>query len=127
MQYFSYIMVVRFIGGGGTTVLYIHKSYEEISCILPLKESRVKTSLGLWSFLISVSAVGIAWEALSKQIVLLIDWGILDTTLCDQVCHWLATGRWFSPSTPISFTNKTDRHDITEILLKVALNTINQT
>jgi hypothetical protein len=24
-------------------------------------------------------------------------------------------------------TNKTDRHDITEILLKVALNTINQT
>ena len=31
-----------------------------------------------------------------------------------------------SPGTPASFTNKTDRHDITEILLKVALNTINQ-
>jgi len=29
--------------------------------------------------------------------------------------------------TPGSFTNETDRHDITEILLKVALNTINQT
>jgi hypothetical protein len=29
------------------------------------------------------------------------------------------------PGTPISSTNKTDRHDITEILLKVALNTIN--
>jgi len=28
--------------------------------------------------------------------------------------------------TPVSSTNKTDRHDITEILLKVALNTINQ-
>jgi hypothetical protein len=28
---------------------------------------------------------------------------------------------------PVSSTNKTDRHDITEILLKVALNTINQT
>jgi len=27
----------------------------------------------------------------------------------------------------VSSTNKTDRHDITEILLKVALNTINQT
>jgi hypothetical protein len=26
---------------------------------------------------------------------------------------------------PVSSTNKTDRHDITEILLKVALNTIN--
>ena len=50
--------------------------------------------------------------------------GVLDTTLCDKVCQWLATGRWFSP---VSSTNKTDRHDITEILLKLALNTINQT
>jgi hypothetical protein len=33
----------------------------------------------------------------------------------------------FSPGTPVSFTNKTNRHDITEILLRVALNTINQT
>ena len=30
----------------------------------------------------------------------------------------------FSPSPPVSSTNKTDLHDITEILLKVALNTI---
>jgi hypothetical protein len=37
----------------------------------------------------------------------------------------LATGRWFSPGTPVSSTNKTDRHDIAEILLKVALNTMN--
>jgi hypothetical protein len=28
------------------------------------------------------------------------------------------------PGTPVSSTNKTDRHDITEILLKVTLNTI---
>ena len=33
--------------------------------------------------------------------------------------------RWFSLCTPVSSTNKTDRHDITEIWLKVALNTIN--
>jgi len=32
----------------------------------------------------------------------------------------------FSPGTHISSINKTDRHEITEILLKVALNTINQ-
>jgi len=32
----------------------------------------------------------------------------------------------FSPGTPVSSTNKTDRHDIAEILLKVALNIINQ-
>jgi hypothetical protein len=50
--------------------------------------------------------------------------GALDTTLCDKVCQWLATGRWFFPGTLRSSTNKTDRHDITEILLKVELNTI---
>ena len=31
---------------------------------------------------------------------------------------------WFSPGPPVSSTNKTDHHDITDILLKVALNTI---
>jgi hypothetical protein len=35
----------------------------------------------------------------------------------------LATGRWFSPGPPVSSINKADSHDITEILLKVALNT----
>jgi hypothetical protein len=34
-----------------------------------------------------------------------------------------ATGWWFSPGILVSSTNKTDRHDIIEILLKVALNT----
>jgi hypothetical protein len=50
--------------------------------------------------------------------------GVLDTTLCDKVCQWLATGRWFSL---ISSTNKNDCHDIAEILMKMALNTISQT
>ena len=36
----------------------------------------------------------------------------------------LATGRWFSPGIPVSYTNISDRHDIIKILLKVALNTI---
>ena len=50
-------------------------------------------------------------------------WGAFDTTLCDKVCQWLATGRCFSP---VSSNKKTDRHvhDIAEILLKVALSTI---
>jgi hypothetical protein len=47
--------------------------------------------------------------------------GVLDTTLCDKVCQGLAASRWFSTD---SFTNKSDRHDITELLLKVALNNI---
>jgi len=33
-----------------------------------------------------------------------------------------AADQWFSVSLPGFYTNKTDRHDITEILLKVALN-----
>ena len=47
------------------------------------------------------------------------------TTLCDKVYQWLATGQWFSLGTSVSSTNKTDHHDITEILLKVMLNIIN--
>jgi hypothetical protein len=35
----------------------------------------------------------------------------------------LAQGQLFSPGTPASSTNKTGRHDIAEILLKVALKT----
>ena len=49
------------------------------------------------------------------------------TPLCDKVCQWLATSRGFSLSPLVSFTNKTDPHDITEILFKMALNTIKQT
>ena len=41
-----------------------------------------------------------------------------------KFCQWLATGRWFSP---VSSSNNTDHHDITEILLKVVLNTTKQT
>jgi hypothetical protein len=38
----------------------------------------------------------------------------------------LAYGRWFSPDNSVSSTTKTGRHDIAEILLKVALITTNQ-
>ena len=43
--------------------------------------------------------------------------GVLYTTL------YVKTSQWFSPCTPDSSTNKTYRHEITEILLKVMLNT----
>jgi hypothetical protein len=45
-------------------------------------------------------------------------------SICDKVCQWLAIGLWFSPGILVSSTNKIDHNDITEILLKVALNTI---
>jgi len=44
----------------------------------------------------------------------------------DQVYQLLARGWWFSSGTPASSTTKTNRHDIAEILLNVALNTKNQ-
>ena len=47
-------------------------------------------------------------------------------TASDQVYQMLAHGRWLSPGNPASSATKTGRHDIADILLKVALNTINQ-
>jgi hypothetical protein len=41
-----------------------------------------------------------------------------------NIFQWFVAGWWFSPDYSVSATNKTDWHDITEILLKVALNTI---
>jgi len=49
--------------------------------------------------------------------------GALDSQ--PHVYQLLAQGRLFSPGTPASSTTKTGRHDIAEILLKVALNTKN--
>ena len=43
----------------------------------------------------------------------------------DKAYQLLAHGRWSSPGTPASSTTKTGRHDIAEILLKVALDTKN--
>ena len=45
--------------------------------------------------------------------------GVLDTILSNAICQWLATGWRSSPGPPVSSINKTDNHDITEILLKV--------
>ena len=44
----------------------------------------------------------------------------------DTVYQLLAHSRGFSPDIPASSTTKTGRHDIAEILLKVALSTKNQ-
>jgi hypothetical protein len=45
----------------------------------------------------------------------------LTRSASDKVYLLPAHGRWFSPGTPASSTTKTGRHDIAEILLKVAL------
>ena len=47
-------------------------------------------------------------------------------TVSDKAYQLLAHGRYISPANPVSCTTKTGRHDIADILLKVALNTKNQ-
>ena len=42
--------------------------------------------------------------------------GVLDIRLFDKSCQRLTAGRWFSLGTPVSSTNKTDRHDIGDIV-----------
>jgi hypothetical protein len=51
---------------------------------------------------------------------------VLQIILCDIIFQSLAAGRGFSPETVTvaSYINKADRHNITEIFLKLALNTI---
>jgi hypothetical protein len=58
--------------------------------------------------------------------VTLLKRGVFDTTLGDKVSLGLAAAQWFSPGTLVSSTNKTDHHNIAEILLKVVLNIKNQ-
>ena len=44
----------------------------------------------------------------------------------DKAYQLLAHGQWLSPGTPDSSTTKTGRHDTSQALRKVALNTINK-
>ena len=48
-------------------------------------------------------------------------------THCDKFYQRIVLDRWCFPGTAVSSTNKADRHDVTELLLKVALNTITLT
>ena len=47
--------------------------------------------------------------------------GLLDTTLCNNVCQWLATGRWFSPGTPVSSILT----DVFKMLMTATINSLN--
>ena len=54
-------------------------------------------------------------------------WVESNRNMIRRVCQWLTASQWFSLGTPVSSTNKIDRQEITEILLKVVLNTITLT
>jgi hypothetical protein len=53
--------------------------------------------------------------------------GVLDKTLRNKAISDLRQVGGFCLGTPVSTTNTTDLHDISVILLKVAINTIKQT
>ena len=94
--------------------------------IWPIPQNKTETNFILWNRQTIKS-----WKQNRlKYLVILYNMSVFcvdrfDTQLCDKVCKWLAAGRWYCPVS----INKTDGHvhDITEILLKVALNTITLT
>jgi hypothetical protein len=63
--------------------------------------------------------VNLFWKCVNKS-------PVSKQAASDKFYQLLAHGQWFYSGTPASSTTKTGRHDIAEILLKVALNTINQ-
>ena len=75
-------------------------------------KSRTKTPWQIWT------GPSLSWSYLSWI------YNYLYKQCLSPLKLWLVTNLWFSPCTLVSSTNKTDRHDITEILLKVTLHTI---
>jgi hypothetical protein len=68
-----------------------------------------QTGYIMWHSLYHSETIGI--ELILILIILLVFMG-------GMASQWLATGHRFSPGTQVSSTNKTDCHDITEVLLK---------
>ena len=119
--YYRYTKVVLKV------VLYFSSKYWP-SSVQQLKGVVVVVSVWWLDLQLPMQSVPITTKAVSSNPVHDEVYSIqhYDTALCDKDCKWLVTDRWFSPGTPVSSTNKTYHNDIAEILLKVALNTINQ-
>jgi hypothetical protein len=81
-------------------------------CLLHLQ------NINILSFL-SVKLVSITTKVVSSSPVNAVVYS-MQLLKCDKV----AANLLFSPGTAVSSTKKTDRHDITEILLNVKVNTI---
>jgi hypothetical protein len=78
------------------------------------------TALPLYRYLLNIS---ILWYFNQPYTSLPCMAGVLNTKLCDKVCQWLAAERVLRFPPPIKLT----AHDITEMLMKVVLNTITLT
>ena len=91
---------------------------EKQRCILNESLLRVKSRLSKNEHFRSVAIFKVAFVLYMLLDILAVYW----KTIGSLWCRSQQPGQWFSP---VSSTNKTDRHDIAELLLKVALNTIN--
>jgi hypothetical protein len=116
---FFYLLKIRFSSDGNMTLTDFETTFR---LTFAEKGSSSSWSYGSWIYNYLCNQF---LSALTLWVRTTLRRGELNTTLCDKVFQWLVTGRWFSPGSPVSSTNKTDRHDLTEILLKVSINTIN--
>jgi hypothetical protein len=91
---------------------------------MTLRHHRKQLIFSIWIFIFDadltilpvlnkIDLPGCQIEAVEKQMK-----NVFDIGKVYLIQHYVS--QWFSPGTPVSFTNKTYRHDITEILLKVA-------
>ena len=115
---FPWNIWIKLITVAGSIPLLVRPSWSYGSWIYNYLCNQCLSPLTLW-----VKAPLLSWYNINYVIKFVSDlWqvsGFLYTTLCDKVCQWLMTGQWFSQGTTVSTTNKTDLHDITEVLLKV--------
>ena len=102
-------------------MLYYNFVYLKKTVILKISQFDNIISYCLTGVVVVWSYGSLIYNYLCNQCLSPLNLCVMDTTLSYKVCQWLVTGRWFSPSTPVSSTNKT------EILLKVALNIITLT
>jgi len=109
-----------------------HHSFLATSNVLSVQQTTAQKQFLGWLnirvMFVKLDQLPVKQQNLSSTILYknLIRWIFLQEVEALKCSHFV-TCLWFSPGTPVSSTNKTDCHNITEILLKVALNTINQT
>ena len=113
------------------TLFMVRCTWYVIKFVSNLIRDQVFQSLDTWSSLsVTWYVIKFVSHLMHDQVCQSLDtWSSLSVTwymikfvshlIRDQVCQSLVTGWWFSLGTLVSSTNKTDRHDITEILLKV--------
>ena len=115
-----------------STIPYVSRNSEgQMESVQPIKYMRFILIFNKYSYYVCCDSRIVRCDQYLSPLMLWV-WisiRVRCKALCNKVCQWLATGRWvfsgysrFPP--PIK---KTDNYDITEILLKVALNTIKQT